>query len=66
MFLCETLSNKEKMEWVRTRLGFQGMLVVEAYGRRGGVTLLWKEQDQAKLLSFSNNHIDVEVSVNGL
>lgn len=40
VFLCEKLSNKEKMEWVRTRLNFQGMIVVEAQGRSGGLALL--------------------------
>ncbi|KAK1378351.1 hypothetical protein POM88_025095 [Heracleum sosnowskyi] len=35
VFLCETLSSKKKMEWVRTKVGFQGMVVVEAQGRSG-------------------------------
>ncbi|KAK1379299.1 Endonuclease/exonuclease/phosphatase family protein [Heracleum sosnowskyi] len=66
VFLCETLSNKKKMEWVRTRIGFQGMIVVEAKGRSGGLSLLWKDQDQVPLLSVSDNHIDVCVSVDGV
>ncbi|KAL8122327.1 hypothetical protein AgCh_018896 [Apium graveolens] len=66
VFLCETLSNKEKMEWVRTRLGFQGMIVVEAIGRSGGLTLLWKETSQVTLRSLSKYHIDVEVTIAGL
>lgn len=36
VFLCETLSSKEKLEWVRSRLKFHGLLVVEAQGRSGG------------------------------
>ncbi|KAL8146376.1 hypothetical protein AgCh_004207 [Apium graveolens] len=66
VFLCETLSNKERMEWVRTRLGFQGMIVVEANGRSGGLSLLWKETNQVELLSLSKYHIDVVVNVAGL
>lgn len=66
VFLCETLSNKKKMEWVRTRLKFEGMIVVEAQGRSGGLALLWKEADTVKLLSMSFNHIDVEVHMQGL
>lgn len=54
------------MEWVQTRLSFQGMIVVEAQGRNGGMTLLWKEIDQVKLLSLSKYHIDVEANVNGM
>lgn len=63
MFLCEVLSTKVKMEWVRTRLKFQGLLVVEAQGRSEGLSLLWKEKEKVKLLSMSSNHIDVEISL---
>lgn len=35
VFLCETLSNKEKMEWVRSHLKFKGLVVVEAQERSG-------------------------------
>ena len=66
VFLCETLRSKEKMERVRSRIGFQGMLVVEAHGRSGGLTLLWTDQSQVKLLSMSNNHVDVEISVDNM
>lgn len=66
VFLCETLSNKKKMEWVRTRIGFHGLIVVEAQGRSGGLALLWKDQVQAQLLSMSNNHIDVSISANNM
>lgn len=66
VFLCETLSSKKKMEWVRTRLKWQGMIVVEAQGRSGGLTLLWRDPDHVKLLSISQNHIDVEVHVDDI
>lgn len=35
--LCETLAKKEKMEWVRRKIGFEGMIVVEPIGRSGGL-----------------------------
>lgn len=44
-------------------MGFEGVFVVETQGRSGGLALFWKESDQAKFLSFSQNHIDVEVKV---
>lgn len=66
VFLCETLSNKEKMEWVRTRSEFQGMVVVEAQGRSGGLSMLWRNRDHVKLLSVSSNHIDVEILEPGM
>lgn len=43
IFLCETLSNKKKMEPVREKLGFDGMIVVESIGRSGGLAILWEE-----------------------
>ena len=61
IFLCETLSNNRKMEEVRKKLGFEGMVVVEARGRSGGLAMLWKEADHADLLSFSTNHIDMVI-----
>lgn len=66
VFLCETLSSKKKMEWVRTRLKWQEMIVVEAQGRSGGLTLLWRVPDHVKLLRISQNHIDVEVHVDDI
>lgn len=66
VFLCETLTNKEKMDWIRMKLGFEGMVVVESRGRSGGLALLWREKNQANLLNFSQNHIDMEVRVEGL
>lgn len=63
IFLCETLSNKKKMEEVRTKLGFEGMIVIESRGRSGGQAMLWKDADQASLLSLSQNHIDMEINM---
>lgn len=66
VFLCETLCGKVKMERLRARLGFQGLLVIEAQGRSGGLAILWNETDQVSLISLSNHHIDVEVNINGM
>lgn len=48
------------------KIKFQGMLMVEAQGRSGGLALFWKENDQVKLLSLSQNHIDVEITIRGM
>lgn len=39
------------------------MLVVEPHGRRGGLTITWKNTTQVNLLSLSKNHIDMEIQV---
>ncbi|XP_074327612.1 uncharacterized protein LOC141665526 [Apium graveolens] len=54
------------MEFLRMKLGYEGMVVVEPQGRSGGLAFFWRDRDQANLLSLSQHHIDVEVSVDGL
>lgn len=66
LFLCETLCNKVKMESIYRSLNYEGMVVVEAQGRSGGMALLWKQEDQENLISLSNNHIDIETTVLGM
>lgn len=63
IFLCETIARQSKMEWVRLKLGYQGMFVVEPVGRSGGLALLWQDKNQVKLMGFSQNHIDVRVNM---
>lgn len=48
------------------KLGFEGLFVVEPQGRSVGLAMLWRERDQAKVLSFSQHHIDVETDVDDL
>lgn len=62
VFLCETLSNYEKMEKLCNRLGFEGFLVVGPQGRSGGIALLWKNVDEVNLLNKSQSHIDVSIN----
>lgn len=59
------MSRKDKMEFIRCKLGYEGLFVVEPQGRSGGLAMPRKEQDQAKILSFSHHHIDVETNVEG-
>lgn len=66
IFLSETLCRKDKMNWIRSKLGFEGMILVEPRGKSGGLALLRREKDQAELCSMSANHIDAVVSVEGL
>lgn len=54
------------MESIYRSLNYEGMVVVEAQGRSGGMALLWKQEDQENLISLSNNHIDIETTVLGM
>ncbi|XP_060969491.1 uncharacterized protein LOC133036775 [Cannabis sativa] len=66
LFLCETLCKKDLVERLRVKLGFEGSFSVDASGRKGGLALFWKIYEEANLLSFSPNHIDVEVRIRGM
>ncbi|XP_074362922.1 uncharacterized protein LOC141703019 [Apium graveolens] len=66
VFLCETLCGKVRMEKIQRELNYEGMVVVEAQGKSGGMALLWKQENQATLLSFSNYHIDIETKSFGV
>lgn len=61
IFLCETISDKKKMEDIRLKLGFEGMIVVDPIGRNGCIAMLWRDTEKVTLRSYSQNHIDVEV-----
>ncbi|XP_062086986.1 uncharacterized protein LOC133793707 [Humulus lupulus] len=65
IFLSETLSKKDRLERVRTALGFEGLFVVEVQGHSGGLALLWRHEEEARLLSYSTSHIDVQISIAG-
>lgn len=52
-FLCDTIARKSKIEWLRNKLGFKCMVVVEPQGRSGGLKLLLKKSDQASLIGLS-------------
>lgn len=65
MFLCETLNGQEKLEWLQKTLHFEGIVLVNSLGRSWGLTMLWKEEDQAKLNNYSQNHINFEAIVCG-
>lgn len=40
------------MEWIRRKIGFEGLFVVEPEGRSGGLALFWRDMNQANLISF--------------
>ncbi|KAM6577555.1 hypothetical protein CsatB_029392 [Cannabis sativa] len=63
LFLCETLCTKELVDRVRVRLGFEGAFSVDVNGRKGGLSMFWRLNDEAKMLGFSQHHIDLEVSI---
>lgn len=42
LFLMETKVRNVKMERIKVKLGYEGLLTVEPMGKSGGLALLWK------------------------
>jgi hypothetical protein len=61
VFLIETLCRKQRMEWIRVKLGFTGYFVVDRVGRSGGLTLLWREAGALEIFNFSAQHINATI-----
>ncbi|XP_019199079.1 PREDICTED: uncharacterized protein LOC109192832 [Ipomoea nil] len=45
IFLMETKVGRDHAEWLRVKLGFQGLFYVDNRGLSGGLALLWKTND---------------------
>ncbi|XP_031090962.1 uncharacterized protein LOC115995954 [Ipomoea triloba] len=65
VFIMETKSTTSQMERVRVRMGYEGLFCVDRVGLGGGLALFWRDSGMASLISFSTNHIDVEVHLPG-
>ncbi|XP_031116377.1 uncharacterized protein LOC116020030 [Ipomoea triloba] len=65
VFLMETKVRRAHAKRLRIKLGFEGLFYVEGVGLSGGLVLFWKKNNTARLISFSKNHVDVEVSLAG-
>lgn len=61
VFLSETKLLSSQMEGFKRKLGFKYGIFVDRIGLAGGLALLWREDIDVILQSFSSNHIDVHV-----
>ncbi|CAM8993856.1 unnamed protein product [Rhodiola kirilowii] len=59
--LIETKKNDGNWDPIRCRLGFKGCVAVDSRGKSGGLALMWTDEVELELLSFSHSHIDVAV-----
>ncbi|XP_019184584.1 PREDICTED: uncharacterized protein LOC109179530 [Ipomoea nil] len=65
VFLMETKVARDHAERLRVTMGFEGLFYVDNDGLSGGLALLWKKNSTARLLSYSKNYVDVEVTMAG-
>ena len=57
VFLSETWLDKARLEDIRIKLNFVGMIEVCRDTREGGIIIYWKEDVDFSLGTFSPNHI---------
>lgn len=62
-FFMETLVERTHVEKLRIRIGFDGAFCVDRRGRGGGLIMMWKTMNTANLISYSTNHIDIQVNL---
>ncbi|GLT33351.1 hypothetical protein SLA2020_079490 [Shorea laevis] len=61
LFLSESKRTVAEMDRIRLELGFSNCFAVGSNGRSGGLAMLWNEEVQVQLLSYSLTHIDMEI-----
>lgn len=62
IFLMETKCKRNKVEYVRNKLGFDNSFVVDSRGLSGGLALILNSSSNACLESYSQNHISIAIS----
>lgn len=66
LFLSETISFANKIEELRIKLGFAQCFSVDKVGRSGGLTIFWKNNVSCEITGYSQNHVNVNFSNNGI
>ncbi len=63
VFLMETKLNRKKMESIKTRLGYDGIFVVDSHGKSGGLALMWKSDILITIQNYSRWHIHAMIQL---
>lgn len=67
LFVYEIRKTASWVERIRIRLGYKSCLSVDKIGKGGGLTLLWSEEVDLSISTYSTRHIDALVrDENGL
>jgi hypothetical protein len=64
LFLIETKMDIKEMIVVHSRLGFHNALIVPSMGRSGGLAMLWKDEVDLVIQSYSHHPIDSLIKSN--
>lgn len=61
----ETKICHNRMQQVRRKIGFEGMLLVDPVGLSGGIALLWKFADEVIIENYSRHLINATIVLGG-
>lgn len=61
IFLMETKANRQRIEWIRRKLGYDYCEVIEACGWAGGLVMLWKTEINLKQIWQTERTFGFEV-----
>lgn len=64
--IIETMVSSNKLQPIKTKLGFEGMFAVDSRGLSGGLVCFWRRGLMVTIKSFSSRHIDMNISENGI
>jgi exonuclease III len=55
-FLSETKAVREKLEWLRWKLGMPNMIVKDCSGQSGGLAMFWKNEVNVRQIGFASKY----------
>ncbi|KAK2449721.1 hypothetical protein QL285_008883 [Trifolium repens] len=61
LFLSETLSKAQTMERIRVTLKFNSCLLVDVEGRSGGLSVMWRDTINCRVMNYSRNFVNLIV-----
>ncbi|KAG6664002.1 hypothetical protein CIPAW_02G061300 [Carya illinoinensis] len=59
VFLIETKFRRNKIEKIKKQLQLDNSFVIDCKGIRGGLAFLWRDDVEAEVMSYTNNHISL-------
>jgi hypothetical protein len=63
LFLIETKANKERLQFMRCKMGFEGLFTVDPVGKSGGLALFWRNSKEVDIVNFSLRHINANITM---
>lgn len=57
----ETKIKQTSVEQVKVKMDFSNGFVVNLMGKKGGVSFLWRKDDEIHIVNFSNSYIHAKV-----